>query len=136
MIGIVIVTHGRIGEEMLTALNAIVGPQKQARAISIGNQDDMEQSRDGIMKAISEVNTGRGVILLTDMFGGTPNNLAIAAMPRSHAVVIAGVNMPMLVKLASVRETLSLMEAVRESEMAGRKYIQSVSDNIVSATGS
>ncbi|MBV8548903.1 MAG: PTS fructose transporter subunit IIA [Alphaproteobacteria bacterium] len=135
MIGIVIVTHGRIGEEMLTALNTIVGPQEQASAISIGNNDDMEKSRDDIMRAITEVNTGAGVILLTDMFGGTPNNLAIAAMPRSHAVVMAGVNMPMLVKLASIRETTPLMDAVREAEMAGRKYIQSVSDNIVSATG-
>jgi PTS system mannose-specific IIA component len=130
MIGLVLVTHGKIGFELLEALNGIVGPQDQARAISIGAHDDMEKCRDAIMTAIKDVNSGKGVVLLTDMFGGTPSNLAIASMPRSHAVVLAGVNLPLLVKLASVRGTLPLLDAAREAEMAGRKYIQLVSETI------
>lgn len=133
MIGLVLVTHGKIGFELLEALNTIVGPQEQARAISIGVQDDMEDCRDAIMTAIKDVNTGEGVVLLTDMFGGTPSNLAIASMPRSHAVVLAGVNLPLLVKLATTRLSMPLLEAAREAEMAGRKYIQLVSETLAPA---
>jgi len=133
MIGIVLVTHGKIGVELLEALNGIVGPQEQAAAISIGAEDDMEQCRDAITDAIKNVNRGQGVILLTDMFGGTPSNLALASMPGSQAVVLAGVNLPLLVKLASVRATLPLLDAAREAEMAGRKYIQLVSETIAPA---
>jgi mannose PTS system EIIA component len=133
MIGLVLVTHGKIGFEMLEALNGIVGPQEQAAAISIGVHDDMEQCRDAILTAIKEVNSGEGVVLLTDMFGGTPSNLAIASMPRSQAVVLAGVNLPLLVKLASVRVTMPLLDAAREAEMAGRKYIQLVSETLAPA---
>jgi PTS system mannose-specific IIA component len=96
MIGMVLVTHGNIGVELLNAVNGIVGPQVQAKAISIGADDDMEACRNAIFTAIKDVNTGDGVVLLTDMYGGTPSNLAIAAMPRSHAVVLAGANLPML----------------------------------------
>ena len=130
MIGMVLVTHGRIGVELLNALNGIVGPQAQAKAIVIGADDDMETCRNAIFSAITEVNSGQGVVLFTDMYGGTPSNLAIAAMPRSHAVVLAGVNLPMLVKLASLRSTSPLLDAVREAEMAGRKYIQLVSETL------
>lgn len=133
MIGIILVTHLRIGEELLASLNAIVGPQPQARAISIAADDDMEICRSTIMTAIAEVNSGYGVILLTDMFGGTPSNLAIAAMPVSQAVVLAGVNLPLLVKLAQVRGTMPLLDAAREAEMAGRKYIQLVSETLAPA---
>ena len=133
MIGLVLVTHGKIGVELLEALNGIVGPQEQARAISIGASDDMEECRNAIMTAIKDVNTGEGVILLTDMFGGTPSNLAIASMPRQQAVVLAGVNLPLLVKLATVRVTLPLLDAAREAEMAGRKYIQLVSETLAPA---
>jgi len=133
MIGLVLVTHGKIGFEMLEALNGIVGPQGQAQAISIGAQDDMEKCRDAILTAIKDVNSGKGVVLLTDMFGGTPSNLAIASMPMSQAVVLAGVNLPLLVKLASVRGTLPLLDAAREAEMAGRKYIQLVSETLAPA---
>src|SRR5262249_13567450 len=121
---------GRIGVELLNALNSIVGPQMQARAISIGADDDMEACRAAIFAAIKDVNTGTGVVLLTDMYGGTPSNLAIASMPQTQAVVLAGVNLPMLVKLASVRPAMPLLDAVREAEMAGRKYIQLVSETI------
>ncbi|MDP9126691.1 MAG: PTS fructose transporter subunit IIA [Pseudomonadota bacterium] len=130
MIGMVLVTHRGIGVELLAALNEIVGPQTQAKAISIGPEDDMEKCRDSILTAIKDVNDGKGVILLTDMFGGTPSNLAIAAMPHTNMVVLAGVNLPMLVKLATVRATMPLLDAVREAETAGRKYIQLVSETI------
>jgi len=137
MIGMVLVTHGGIGLELLEALNQIVGSQAQAKAISIGTQDDMDQCRNQILSAIKEVNSGKGVVLLTDMFGGTPSNLAISAMPKNNAVVLAGVNLPMLVKLASLRTTSPLLEAVKEAEAAGRKYIQLVSETLAPvATGS
>ncbi len=130
MIGMVLVTHGNIGVELLNALNGIVGHQTHATAISIGADDDMEACRTAIFTAIKDVGDGAGVVLLTDMYGGTPSNLAIAAMPRSHAVVLAGVNLPMLVKLASVRATMPLLDAVREAEAAGRRYIQLVSETL------
>lgn len=130
MIGIVLVTHDDIGVELLKAVNNIVGPQSQAVAITIGMRDDMGACRDQILSAIKTVNSGKGVVMLVDMFGGTPSNLAIASMPMGNAVVLAGVNLPMLIKLASVRGTMSLLDAAREAETAGRKYIQLVSENL------
>jgi mannose PTS system EIIA component len=130
MIGMVLVTHGNIGAELLNALNTIVGPQAQAKAISIGAQDDMDKCRGDILAAIKDVNNGKGVVLLTDMFGGTPSNLAISVMPRTNAVVLAGVNLPVLIKLASVRGALPLIDAAKEAEAAGRKYIQLVSETL------
>ncbi|MFY9288264.1 MAG: PTS sugar transporter subunit IIA [Alphaproteobacteria bacterium] len=130
MIGMVIVTHGTMAAEFVKILHHVVGPQQQIQAVGIGAEDDMDQCRARIMAAIKEVNTGKGVIMLTDMFGGTPSNLAIAAMPQSQSVVLAGVNLPMLVKLTSVRNTMSLLDAAREAEAAGRKYIQLVSENL------
>ena len=133
MIGIVLVTHDAIGVEMLRALDGIVGPQTQTQAVSIGMHDDIGTCRDQIMSAIKNVNSGSGVAILVDMFGGTPSNLAIAAMPVSNVVVLAGVNLPMLVKLATVRATMPLLEAAREAESAGRKYIQLVSETLAKA---
>jgi len=130
MIGLVLVTHGNIGPELLTALNQIVGPQAQAQAIGIGADEDMDQCRERILTAIKEVNSGKGVVLLTDMFGGTPSNLAISMMPKTNALVLAGVNLPMLIKLASVRGTHALLDAVKEAEAAGRKYIQLISETL------
>jgi PTS system mannose-specific IIA component len=130
MIGMIIVTHGQIGAELLRTLNDIVGTQKQAISISVGLHDDMGECRASILTAIKDVNTGDGVVLLTDMFGGTPSNLAIAAMPRSKAVVLAGINLPALIKLSSVRESMPLLDAAREAESAGRKYIQLVSETL------
>lgn len=135
MIGIVLVTHNNIGQELLNSVNAIVGPQSQVQAITVGLNDDMGDCRDRIFSTIKDVNTGDGVILLVDMFGGTPSNLAIASMPLGHSVVLAGVNLPMLVKLASVRSSLPLLEAAREAEMAGRRYIQLVSENLAPGQG-
>ena len=130
MIGMILVTHGNIGSELLKAVDSIVGPQKQVLGITIGMNDDMIACRDQIFSAIKTVNSGDGVILLVDMFGGTPSNLAIASMPLGKAVVLAGVNLPMLIKLATVRGTMPLIDAAREAETAGRKYIQLISENL------
>lgn len=134
MFGIVLVSHGAIGREMLTALDQIVGPQKQTRAISIAPDDDMDECRKMILSSIKEVNTGDGVVLLSDMFGGTPSNLALSVMPNTDAVVLAGVNLPVLVKLASLRESTPVLEAVTEAAAAGRKYIQLVTENLTPLT--
>ena len=123
MIGLVIVTHGRLAEEFVLAMEHVVGPQTAVRAISIGPEDDMEQRRKDIVAAARSVDDGSGVILLTDMFGGTPSNLAISVMDETHAGVIAGLNLPMLIKLASVRHRDSLTTCVSQAQDAGRKYI-------------
>lgn len=123
MIGIVIVTHGRLAQEFISAVEHVVGPQMQIAAISIGPEDDMDRRRNEILAAAREVDDGSGVIILTDMFGGTPSNLAISVLSRVKAEVIAGVNLPMMIKLTSVRETLSLEQAVAAAHEAGRKYI-------------
>ena len=133
MFGLILVTHDGIGTEMLAALNHIVGPQAQAVAIAVRGDDDMDACRNAILTAIKDVNTGEGVVLLTDMFGGTPSNLALSVMPRTNAVVLAGVNLPTLIKLASLRATTPLLDAVREAEVAGRKYIQLVTETIAAA---
>ena len=123
MIGLVIVTHGRLAEEFRAAMEHVVGPQKAVEAICIGPDDDMERRRRDIVEAAQSVDTGEGVILLTDMFGGTPSNLAISAMDEARAEVIAGLNLPMLIKLASVRTREPLATCVAAAQDAGRKYI-------------
>lgn len=123
MIGLVLVTHGNLAREFRAALEHVVGPQDNVEAISIGPDDDMEQRRSDILSAVSRVDTGEGVILLTDMFGGTPSNLAISVMESARVEVVAGVNLPMLIKLASVRGDASLEDAVHDAQEAGRKYI-------------
>ena len=123
MIGMVLVTHGRLALEFVAALEHVVGPQANVRAICIGPNDDMEQRRRDILENISAVDDGSGVVLLTDMFGGTPSNLAISVMEQAPVEIIAGVNLPMLIKLASVREEMGLAEAVISAQKAGRKYI-------------
>jgi PTS system mannose-specific IIA component len=123
MIGLVIVTHGGLAKEFRAALEHVHGPQDQLAVISIGPDDDMETRRNEILAAITQVESGNGVILLTDMFGGTPSNLAISVMEDAKVEVIAGVNLPMLIKLASVRGESSLSEAISEAQEAGRKYI-------------
>ena len=123
MIGLVLVTHGNLASEFQHALEHVVGPQQQIAAISIGPDDDMEQRRKDIVEAVSGVETGDGVVVLTDMFGGTPSNLAISVMEAGRVEVIAGVNLPMLVKLASLRGDAELATAVSEARQAGCKYI-------------
>ncbi|MEP3278383.1 MAG: PTS sugar transporter subunit IIA [Stappiaceae bacterium] len=131
MIGLVLVTHGRLAEEFRSALEHVVGPQERVSTISIGPDDDMEQRRQDILNAVQEVNDGSGVVLLTDMFGGTPSNLAISVMDGASVEVVAGVNLPMLIKLASVREDKELADAVDEAKKAGQKYI-SVASQVLS----
>ncbi|MBT3550800.1 MAG: PTS sugar transporter subunit IIA [Rhodospirillaceae bacterium] len=123
MIGLVLVTHGRLAEELVNALEHVVGPQENVTAISIGPDDDMELRRTDIMKAAEAADLGDGVVVLTDMFGGTPSNLAISILERANVEVLAGVNLPMLVKLASVRGETDLNDAVAKAADAGRKYI-------------
>lgn len=123
MIGLVLVTHGRLATEMIGALEHVVGPQENVNAVCIGPDDDMERRRADILDNIAKADTGSGVILLTDMFGGTPSNLAISVMEKANVEVIAGVNLPMLIKLASVRQTDSLEGAAQQAQDAGRKYI-------------
>ena len=123
MIGLVLVTHGRLAEEMIAALEHVVGPQEDVVSVCIGPDDDMERRRTDIIDSIGRADTGNGVILLTDMFGGTPSNLAISVMDKANVEVIAGVNLPMLIKLASVRRESSLTDAAEAAQEAGRKYI-------------
>ncbi len=128
MIGIVIITHGNLAREFRAVLEHVVGPQDQIAAIAITPDDDMEERREAILRAMKAVDTGDGAVLLTDMFGGTPSNLAISAMNGANVEVIAGVNLPMLIKLARVREENRLREAADEAREAGQKYIRVVSD--------
>ncbi len=134
MIGLVLVTHGQLASQFVAAMEHVVGPQTQVASISIGPDDDMEQRRKDILKAVASADSGDGVILLTDMFGGTPSNLAISVMDKAKVEVIAGVNLPMLIKLASVRETASLGDAVDQAQESGRKYI-SIASRVLAGDG-
>ena len=133
MIGIVLVTHGRLAAEFVAALEHVVGAQRQIAAVCIGAEDDMEQRRQDILSSIGTVDSGDGAVLLTDMFGGTPSNLAISVMDRAKVEVIAGINLPMLIKLASLRQTETLERAVLGAQEAGRKYINVASQLLADA---
>jgi len=132
MIGVVIVTHGNLACEFRAALEHVVGPQEQVETISIGPDDDLDARRADMLAALAKVDSGDGVVVLTDMFGGSPSNLAISAMEKPDVEVVAGVNLPMLVKLASVRGECALEEAISQAQEAGRKYI-SVASQILAA---
>jgi PTS system mannose-specific IIA component len=123
MIGLVLVTHGRLAAEFVAAMEHVVGPQRQVETVCIEAEDDMERRRADIAAAAGRVDSGDGVVLLTDMFGGTPSNLAISLMGTPRLEVIAGINLPMLIKLASIRDKRSVGEAVQMAQDAGRKYI-------------
>lgn len=123
MIGLVLVTHGRLAVEFISAVEHVVGRQPQMEAIVIGPDDDIDLRREEIRQAVERVDTGQGVVLLTDMFGGTPSNLAIAMLNRPKVEVIAGMNLPMLVRLAKVRGECGLDACVEQAQDAGRKYI-------------
>ena len=127
MIGLVLVTHGYLANELISAMEHVVGPQEKVEAVCIGANDDMEQRRSDIINAIKTVSTKDGVVVVTDMFGGTPSNLAISIMGRAKLEVIAGVNLPMLVKFASCRDKENLEECVIKVQEAGKKYINIVS---------
>ncbi|MBA4118654.1 MAG: PTS fructose transporter subunit IIA [Candidatus Puniceispirillum sp.] len=124
MIGLVIVTHGQLAQEFLQVLEHVVGPQSATACLCVNPEDDMEERRLTLETLIKDVNRGSGVLLFTDMFGGTPSNLAISLLGRHEALeVIAGVNVPMLVKFAKVRASLALAQAAEEAQEAGKKYI-------------
>lgn len=128
MIGLVLVTHGRLASEFIVAMEHVVGPQKQIAPICIGPEDDMEERRGQIAEAIKSVDGGDGVIILTDLFGGTPSNLAISLMKSDKIEVIAGVNLPMLIRLDLARKTMDVRAAVAAAREAGRKYISVASE--------
>jgi mannose PTS system EIIA component len=123
MIGLVLVTHGQLAAEFRHAVEHVVGPQDNFETVAIGADDDMEQRRSDIIDAVARVDTGSGVIILTDMFGGTPSNLAISVMEAGRTEVIAGMNLPMLIKLSSIRKGDNMTAALEEAQAAGRKYI-------------
>lgn len=133
MIGLVLVTHGRLAQELRAALEHVVGPQEAVEGISIEPDDDIEQRRAEIVNAVKRVNRGEGVVILTDMFGGTPSNLSISVMSEGNVEVIAGVNLPMLVKLSSARTTMALPDAVAAARDAGIKYI-SVASHVLAGS--
>lgn len=128
MIGLVLVTHGRLANEFVVAMEHVVGKQERIATICIGPEDDMEERRADIARAIHEVDSGRGVILLTDLFGGTPSNLAISLMEAGKVEVIAGINLPMLIRLGGARKQMKVTEAVAAARDAGRKYITVASE--------
>jgi PTS system mannose-specific IIA component len=130
MIGMVLVTHGALADEFKSALEHVVGPQERVETIAIGPDDDMEQRRDDILGAVERAEQGQGVVILTDMFGGTPSNLAISVMQQRSVEVIAGVNLPMLVKLARIRADVDIKTAVSMAAEAGRKYINVASETL------
>jgi PTS system mannose-specific IIA component len=131
----VLVTHGRLAAEFVAALEHVVGPQRNIAAVCIGPDDDMEKRRQDILRSVAEVDAGDGVVLLTDMFGGTPSNLAISVMDKAKIEVIAGINLPMLIKLASLRQSETLANAVRGAQEAGRKYINVASQLLADVRG-
>ncbi|HCB76718.1 PTS sugar transporter subunit IIA [Sphingomonas yantingensis] len=128
MIGLVLVTHGRLAEEFVVAMEHVVGKQPAIATICIGPEDDMEERRADIARAIGEVDDGRGVIVLTDLFGGTPSNLAISLLETGRVEVIAGINLPMLIRLGGARKTMKVTDAVAAAREAGRKYISVASE--------
>ncbi len=123
MIGLVIVTHGKLAMELRHATEHVVGPQKNLETVCIGPDDDMERRRNDIRSAVKKVDNGQGVIILTDMFGGTPSNLAISLINDGNNEVLAGVNLPMLIKLAEARESHDLGSAAQKAKDAGQRYI-------------
>jgi PTS system mannose-specific IIA component len=134
MIGIIVITHGQLGQELINVAEHVVGRQGQLVNVAIGPDDDIEARRQDIIARVAEEDKGEGVAILTDMFGGTPSNLAISVMIPGKVEVVAGVNVPMLIKLISVRQTMKLMDAVLTAQEAGRKYIN-VASNLLKKAG-
>jgi PTS system mannose-specific IIA component len=123
MIGLVLVTHGNLAKEFVSAMQHVVGKQEQVECVCIGPEDDMEMRRNEILGKVQSVDTGDGVVLLTDMFGGTPSNLALSMMDRAHVEILAGINLPMLIKIATLRKDHDMKKSVEGAQEAGKKYI-------------
>jgi len=134
MIGLILVTHGQLAHEFIVAMEHVVGPQKAIKPVCIGPHDDMEERRKEIAASIEEVDSGSGVIILTDLFGGTPSNLAISLMEKGKTEVIAGVNLPMLIRLDGARKKMDIDEAIGAAKQAGQKYINIASEVLGSGT--
>lgn len=128
MIGMILVTHGKLADTFIEAMEHVVGPQENVAPICIGPNDDMERRRKDIAEAIARVDTGEGAIILTDLFGGTPSNLAISLLDAGRTEVIAGINLPMLIRLAGARKSMSVTDAVHAAQSAGRNYITVASE--------
>ena len=128
MIGMILVTHGKLAEHFIDAMEHVVGPQEQVATICIGPNDDMEQRRRDIADAIAAVDSGEGAIILTDLFGGTPSNLAISLLDAGRIEVIAGINLPMLIRLAGARKAMGVVDAVHAAQTAGKNYITVASE--------
>ncbi len=128
MIGIVLVAHGNLASEFISVLTQITGPQTGIAAVGMGPNDNMEDRRNEILAKIREVDDGNGVIVMTDMFGGTPSNLAISLIDKQKIEVIAGFNLPMLIKLVAVRKSADMKKSVIETQQAGRRYIHVASE--------
>ena len=128
MIGMILVTHGRLAEEFVHAMEHVVGTQADVATVCIGPQDDMEAKRKEIAQAIKKVDSGKGAVILTDLFGGTPSNLAISLMRAGKVEVIAGINLPMLIRLAKARNCMGVVEAAGAARDAGRNYITIASE--------
>lgn len=123
MIGLVLVTHGNLANEFISAMQHVVGKQEQVVGVCIGPEDDMEMRRNEILQKVTEADSGEGVVLLTDMFGGTPSNLALSIMDRANVEILAGINLPMLIKIASLRKECTMKKTVEGAQEAGKKYI-------------
>jgi PTS system mannose-specific IIA component len=130
MLGLVLVTHGRLAQEFISAMEHMVGPQTHLRAVCIGPEDDIERRQREIAAAAKAVDTGAGVVIATDMFGGTPCNLALTLLDRTKIEVMAGVNLPSLIKLIDIRGRMPLEQAVKEAIEAGRKYMRAGSADL------
>ena len=128
MIGLILVTHGRLADQFVEAMEHVVGQQTGIATVCIGPNDDMEQRRADIAEAITAVDAGSGVIVLTDLFGVTPSNLAISLLDAGRVEVIAGINLPMLIRLAGARKSMGVIEAVEAAQTAGRNYITVASE--------
>jgi PTS system mannose-specific IIA component len=128
MIGLILVTHGRLAEEFVSAMEHVVGPQERIATVCIDANDDMERRRGEISAAITAVDSGEGTIILTDLFGGTPSNLAISLLDSGRVEVIAGINLPMLIRLAGARKAMAVGDAVRAARDAGKSYITVASE--------
>ncbi|MFT4027924.1 MAG: PTS sugar transporter subunit IIA [Novosphingobium sp.] len=128
MIGMILVTHGKLAEEFVHAMQHVVGRQEAVATVCIGPNDDMERRRKEIADAVRQVDSGGGVVILTDLFGGTPSNLAISLMKAGHVEVIAGINLPMLIRLAKARNSMSVKDAAKAARDAGRNYITIASE--------
>lgn len=134
MIGLVIVSHGRLADELVAATEHVVGPMDALLAVCIGPDDDMERRRGDIRESIADADRGEGVLVLTDMFGGTPSNLAISLLDPGKVEVIAGVNLPMLIKLAEARSRTDLDSLARMGVDAGKRYI-AIASSVLEGAG-